>query len=179
MARFGRSCPACLLTSPGVSRLGRPDAQPVPTLVARALYANAVLIDTSACVAAFDEADALHTEATTTLAQLTSDGHYLLCAVNVTAHESFTRIRYNARLNAGLLGYSWLRSEGLETIQFSDDDEREALSLIRKYSSVRLSFHDALCAAVMLRLGIYRIFSFDADFWAFGFELIPGSYQRR
>jgi predicted nucleic acid-binding protein len=147
--------------------------------VSKALYTDAVLIDTSACVAAFDEEDALHLQATATLAQLAAEAQVLLCAVNVTAHESFTRIRYNARLDAGIDGYSWMRSEGLQTIQFADADEVEALSLIRKYSSVKLSFHDALCAAVMLRLGIYRIFSFDADFWTFGFELIPGVIQRR
>lgn len=144
----------------------------------QALYTDAVLVDTSACVAAFDDADALHAQATATLEQLAAEGQVLLCAVNVTAHESFTRIRYNARLNAGLDGYSWMRS-GLQTIEFAGADESEALSLIRKYSSVRLSFHDALCAAVMLRLGIYRIFSFDADFYTFGFELIPGVVRRR
>jgi predicted nucleic acid-binding protein len=113
-----------------------------------------------------------------TLDQLLINGQVLLCAVNVTAHESFTRIRYNARLESGLAGYSWLRSNELHTIPFADADEHAALSLVSKYSSVRLSFHDALCAAVMLRLGIYRIFSFDADFWTFGFELIPGMTKR-
>ena len=147
--------------------------------MSKALYTDAVLIDTSACVAAFDEEDALHSQATATLGQLAAEAQVLLCAVNVTAHESFTRIRYNARLDAGIDGYSWMRSGGLQTIQFADADEVEALSLIRKYSSVKLSFHDALCAAVMLRLGIYRIFSFDADFWTFGFELIPGVIRRR
>jgi len=150
--------------------------------LAAALYADAILIDTSATVAVMDTADPLHADARDALEELNSCGQYLLCAVDSTAHESFTRIRYNSRLETALAGYSWLRTEQIakiRTIDFSATDEDKALALIRRYPDVRLSFHDALCAAVMLRLGIYRIFSFDADFWTFGFELLPGTSRRR
>jgi len=38
-------------------------------------------------------------------------------------------------------------------------------------------FHDALCASVMKREGIYRVFTFDKHFWSFGFEVLPGATQ--
>ena len=47
------------------------------------------------------------------------------------------------------------------------------VSLLEKYYDKSLSFHDALCAAVMMRNKIYRIFSFDHDFRWFGFLVQP------
>jgi predicted nucleic acid-binding protein len=45
---------------------------------------------------------------------------------------------------------------------------------LEKYSDQKISFHDALCAAVMLRIGAYRAFAFDKHFWIMGFEMLPG-----
>jgi predicted nucleic acid-binding protein len=45
---------------------------------------------------------------------------------------------------------------------------------LERFKEHGLSFHDALVAAVMKRLGIYRAFAFDRHFWLFGFEVLPG-----
>jgi predicted nucleic acid-binding protein len=42
------------------------------------------------------------------------------------------------------------------------------------FDSAADSFHDALCAVTMHRAGIYKVFSFDSDFWTLGFEVMPG-----
>jgi predicted nucleic acid-binding protein len=140
-------------------------------------YANAVLVDTSAVVALVNESDPLHQQATACLEQLR--GENLLCAVNVTAHESFTRLRYGCTLELAGAGYALLRCGGVRTLEFVESDEEKALTLARKYTDKTLSFHDSLCAAVMLRHAMYRVFSFDADFWAFGFEVLPGVTRPR
>jgi len=59
------------------------------------------------------------------------------------------------------------------------DDEGKALDLVKKYTDKKLSYHDALCASVMLRYRLYRVFTFDSDFWTFGFELLPGLTKPR
>lgn len=140
-------------------------------------YANAVMIDTSAVVALLDPADQFHQHAADCLAGLQAEN--LMCAVDVTAHEVFTTLRYNVDLDAGVDGFGQLREAGVRTLDFTPDDEQEALALARKYTDKALSFHDVLCAAVMLRYGMFRVFSFDADFWTFGFELVPGITGRR
>lgn len=143
----------------------------------RLAYAGAVLIDTSAIVALVDDHDAYHSAATECFNDLSSQVSF--CAVDVTAHESFTRLRYAATLKAGLSGFNFLRETNVRTLQFNNDDEQRALELVRKYSDKKLSYHDALCAAVMLRHNMFRIFSFDSDFWVFGFELCPGATRPR
>ncbi len=67
----------------------------------------------------------------------------------------------------------------MHTIDFTGSDEETAVALAQKYTDKSLSFHDSLCAAVMKRLGMFRVFSFDADFWTFGFELTPGITRPR
>ena len=48
--------------------------------------------------------------------------------------------------------------------------------MLTKYGEHKISHHDALCAAVMLRTRIYQIFTFDRDFQILGFQVIPGSH---
>jgi predicted nucleic acid-binding protein len=30
-------------------------------------------------------------------------------------------------------------------------------------------------AAIMRRIGLYKVFTFDSDFWTMGFQVIPGT----
>lgn len=72
--------------------------------------------------------------------------------------------------------YRFLReSADIKLLRFGADDEVRAVTLLTQYSDHRLSFHDALCAAVMLRVGIPSIFTFDSDFYALGFIVLPGT----
>lgn len=131
-----------------------------------------VLIDTSAVIALYDESQTLHTHAH----QFFENQHHLTwLALNVTSHESFTRLRYDTDLKTAIAGYQFLRSNGVRPLTFTAADEDQARQLIEKYTDKKLSFHDALCAAVMIREGIYMIFTFDSDFWAFGFQVLPGN----
>jgi predicted nucleic acid-binding protein len=72
-----------------------------------------------------------------------------------------------------------MRSERFRLLEFQASDEIFARGLLAKYDDQRLSFHDALCAAVMFREGIFKIFSFDRDFWLFGFQVLPGAIAPR
>ena len=79
-------------------------------------------------------------------------------------------------MDGALAGYEFIRARDVKVLPFDQDDEDAALRSLRKYADKELSFHDALCAAVMKRNGIFKIVSFDSDFFAFGFEVIPGPY---
>lgn len=101
------------------------------------------------------------------------------CVLNATSHETFTRQRYDVGLDPGLETYHFMRGEQFRQLSFDQSDEQRAVQLLAKYTDQRLSFHDALCAAVMLRNGIYQIFTFDSDFWCFGFQVVPGVTKNR
>lgn len=134
------------------------------------VYDQLALIDTSAVIALFDPKDQFHQEARVFFA--TAD--LMWFTLNATAHETFTRVRYSKGLATALGGFDFLRSGQFRLLPFDNKDEQEARHLLEKYSDQTFSFHDALCAVIMLRARIYKVFSFDSDFWALGFEVMPG-----
>jgi len=133
--------------------------------------AEALLIDTSAAIAFKDPSDQFHSEA---LRFFKSTENVLWVILNVTAHETYTRARYNLGFKDAINLYDFLRGGSLYQLDFVPDDEHEARRLLNKYSNHQLSFHDVLCAAVMKRVGIYKAFSFDRHFYYFGFQIFPG-----
>ena len=127
-----------------------------------------VLIDTSAAIALRDPRETLHTRATLFFEEASLDW----ATVNLTAHETFTRLRYGSDVNAGLGGFDFLRT-GVTVIDFQMNDETRARSILTKYADHKISYHDAICAAIMLRSGIYKVFTFDRDFLILGFSVLP------
>lgn len=135
------------------------------------LYGRSVLIDSSAAIALLDGRDQFHREAK---AFFESARSLSWCAIDVTSHEAFTRVRYGLGLTAGLAHFDFLRADPITLLDFSREDEHRARQILVKFEDQKLSFHDALCAAIMKRRGIYRVFSFDRDFWILGFQVEPG-----
>lgn len=140
--------------------------------VAGVVYEHIALVDTSAVLALNDPKDRFHAAAS----EFLHNTSLTLVTLNVTAHEAYTRGRYDHGLTRGRAHYEFLRSSHLGRIYFTEFDEADAYQMLLKYTDQRLSFHDALCGAVMLREGIYKVFAFDSDFFTFGFELVPGDY---
>lgn len=71
--------------------------------------------------------------------------------------------------------YDFLRqSTGFHVYRFAPPDEEEALRIVQRYSDHPLSFHDALSAAFMKRVGIVKVFTFDRHFAILGFITLPG-----
>jgi hypothetical protein len=129
-----------------------------------------VLVDTSAVIALFDDHDQWHREAK----RFFDQEDFSWVTVDVTAHEVYTRVRYDRDCTHALQHYDFLRSGKITVISFAREDESSARTILEKYSDQKISFHDALCAAVMLRIGAYRAFAFDKHFWIMGFEMLPG-----
>ena len=61
-----------------------------------------------------------------------------------------------------------------QLIRPEEEDERKARELIHKYADLSLTLCDALTSAIMLRLGIVKVFTYDhRHFGAIGFITIP------
>jgi predicted nucleic acid-binding protein len=135
------------------------------------LRENLALIDTSAVLALLDNRETLHNQTKLFFEECLLDW----AAVDLTAHETFTRIRSRTNVGRGFEGFDFLRTD-LTVIDFQREDEARARSILTKYADHKISYHDAICAAVMLRSGIYKIFTFDKDFLILGFKIIPGPF---
>jgi predicted nucleic acid-binding protein len=141
----------------------------VPTV-----YRDVIVIDTAAVVALLESSERFHEHARICFSE---QPETIWASVNVTAHEAFTRARYAGSSCAHALShFDLLRGTNVRVLSFAPEDEQHARAILVKYADQGLSFHDALCAAVMRRVGIYRIFSFDRDFAVLGFQLVPGVF---
>lgn len=64
------------------------------------------------------------------------------------------------------------RAPATTIIRVTEDDEREARAIIRRYADKDFSLTDALSFAVMQRLRIPAAFTFDDDFRQFGVTVL-------
>lgn len=62
-----------------------------------------------------------------------------------------------------------LRSPATTVVRVTPADERRALAIIAQYTDKQFSFTDTTSFAVMERLGLTRVITFDRDFTQYGF----------
>jgi len=136
----------------------------------RNLQQDSVLIDTSAAIALFDSEDQFHNEAKA----FYEGSQFAWYVVNTTTHELFTRVRYDEGLPQALKHYDFLRSPIFHLLNFNQEDENNARTILAKYNDQDFSFHDVLVRVVMIRNGIYKIFAFDKHFWTLQLQVVPG-----
>jgi predicted nucleic acid-binding protein len=63
-------------------------------------------------------------------------------------------------------------SESIDVLPSTRDDEIMAIRWMRKYSDKEISFTDCVSFALMRRLGIRRVFTFDRHFRDAGFQVV-------
>jgi uncharacterized protein len=135
-------------------------------------FENAIIFDTSAVYALINTSDQYHKKAVEFYTCLPKD--YTFVIINYTKYESYTRIRYDLDFYKAMNLYNCLcDTEKFFQIEVSINDENGAKQILTKYSDHKLSFHDAICANIMKKIGIFKIFSFDNHFNVLGFEVIP------
>lgn len=135
------------------------------------ILAQAILVDSSAAFALEHGGDQYHEAATEFFESAVG---VVWVSLNITAHETYTRARYALGFEKALKLYDFLTGDLFLSMAFTAGDESVARDHLVRFRERRLSFHDALAAAAMKRVGIYRVFSFDNHFYCFGFEVLPG-----
>jgi predicted nucleic acid-binding protein len=135
------------------------------------LYDRFALIDTSAVVALHNPGDRFHEQARDFYENSRDLAWFTL---DITAHEAFTRIRYDVDLELACSAFSFLRRSPFRILSSDRADEDLAAAKARQFHEHRLSFHDVLCTVSMTKAGIFKIFTFDRDFWILGCQVLPG-----
>lgn len=149
-----------------------PQELPVP----RSIYERAVLFDTSAFEAILNPSDKYHTDAINFHKKIRVS-RYPLYSTNLTVAETQRRLLYNDSLGIeGATNFIHKVYNGLvRIIRPTKEDELRALEYIEKYSDQTITFTDAVSMAVMYRIGIRKVFTFDWHFTLLGFLCMPGS----
>jgi predicted nucleic acid-binding protein len=143
---------------------------PVP----HSIYERAVLFDTSGLEAIADPRDKYHEAAAQCLAELRGLA-YPFYVTTLTIAETHRRLLYKPRLGI-LPALSFLESVydgSTNIVRPLKEDEQQALEYIKRFDDQKLTFTDTISMAVMNRLGLRKVFSFDWHFTILGFQVIP------
>lgn len=133
-------------------------------------------VDSGAFIALIYERDDSHGAVSAHLRGLVTRGDRLITCDPVIS-ETVTRLRYDA----GLARVSAFRSVleravvgGSLTVRESSDDlRRGAFNILEQYAALRLSFADAVGAAIARERRVDAVLGLDNDFRVMGFALEP------
>jgi predicted nucleic acid-binding protein len=137
-----------------------------------------VFVDTGAYYALTSDEDEYYTESVRLMRAL-SEGRYQLVTTQIIIAEAHTLIRTRLRTHGRKHALAIAR-EVLARILRSDvviepitnADAEQAIATLFAYPDQEISYTDAISFAVMRRLGIAHVFSFDDDFAVAGFTNI-------
>jgi predicted nucleic acid-binding protein len=144
----------------------------VQALIGKGLYSRAVLIDTSAFLALAKSKDIDHLAAYECLKLIAKYRLPVFTSIP-TIYESQRRILFDLGQSAAEQFLEEVFNESLNVVRTIIEDEQEAKKLIRKYAALQLTLTDAANMALMIRLGVAVVFSFDRHFLQAGFIRIP------
>ena len=129
-----------------------------------------IFVDTSAWYALANEKDINHA-----LARQFSAENRRLVTTNFVIDETITLTLIRAGYRQALsVGEQLWNGQLASIIWVTRDDERVAWDLFKRYDDKAFSFTDCTSFAVMMRLGLMCVFTFDTDFAQTGqFTQVP------
>lgn len=134
-----------------------------------------IFIDTGAFFARFAKRDQYHRTATEHWKLLDLDGRRCFTS-NFVLDEAITLLAWKTTYPfAAARAEQLYRSHVLEIVRPDAVDELDALALFHKYADQRVSFTDCVSFALMDKLSIQQVFTFDQHFQFAGFEVEPAS----
>ncbi|MBN2003923.1 MAG: PIN domain-containing protein [Anaerolineae bacterium] len=143
---------------------------PVP----RTIYERAVLFDTCALEALVDQYDKYHQDAVQCLQELQRMS-YPFYVTTFTIAETHRRLLYKPRqgIAPALNFLEGVYDGAFNIVRPDEEDERQGLAYIERFTDQKLTVTDSVSMAVMKRLGLRKVFSFDWHFTLLGFQTIP------
>ncbi len=140
---------------------------------------NKIFLDTSWFKALIDIKDDFHSDALEQFNKLKLENRFLI-TTNFVIDESLTLIRVKTGLQLALKFRDTLfeMSQGLKIVRVLDKDEKNAWEwFLKKWN--RLSFTDCTSFAVMRRLELRDVATFDEHFTLAGFKIFKSKPRRR
>ena len=133
---------------------------------------NRIFVDTGAWYALVDNRDPAHVRASSFFAHNTMP----LITSNFVFDETVTLIRKRLGWqNAYDFGVRLRSSERLDIVPVLEPDEQKAWIFFGKYYDQDFSYTDCTCFALMQRLKISTVFSFDHHFRVMKFDVVPSN----
>ena len=128
---------------------------------------KSVFLDTSGFYAALNRKDAAHQEARRLFSQAREERWSLFTTNFVVAETHALILIRRGRHRAGQFLHA-IYVGNTNVIRVEERDERRARSIMEQYEDKDFSYCDAISFAVMERLGLSEVISFDVHFRQYG-----------
>ncbi len=129
------------------------------------IFANTILVDTSAYYALKDKDDALHPDAIRFVKTNASP----MATTNLIVIETLNLVKQRLGYQHAVeIGKKMFDPRIINVIKITDEDVSEAWRIFQKYDDKGFSFTDCATFAVMERLRISSVFAFDEHFRQYG-----------
>jgi predicted nucleic acid-binding protein len=145
--------------------------------IPRSIRERWVYVDSSAYLALLDVNDANHPAALLILRWL-SLNRYRLYTTNALLIECHALIMSCLGRHVAARFLQDIDASNTAIVRVRASDEARAKDIVYRYADKDFSFNDALSFIVMERLGIQRVFTFDADFAQYGFLVLDADRLR-
>lgn len=132
----------------------------------------AVFVDTGAWLALIDRDDQHHQEASALYRELLEQ-HIPLLTTNLVVAETYNLVRRRVSYKAAMQFLQALRNSArLSRVYSNASLEKEAETILARFSDQDFSFVDAVSFALMNQVDVRQAFAFDKHFIIAGFELL-------
>ena len=137
----------------------------------RSLREWRIFIDTSAYFALLDPIDEHHAEAVAIVRQLAQQ-RYRHYTTNILLIEAHALLLSELGIDRAGQFIRAIRAGNTVIVRARASDEERAEQILFRYTDKDFSFADAISFAVMERLGIQLVFTFDHHFEQYGFTIV-------
>lgn len=135
-------------------------------------------IDTGAFFSVFDRSDVFHDQAARYLQRCGQEGHRLVTSNFVLAESHALLLSRLGSSHARRFLQSVLQGR-VVVERVTEVDEERARRILFRYLDKTYTYTDSTSFALMERLGIGHVFTFDRHFAQYGFSMVPALPRRR
>jgi predicted nucleic acid-binding protein len=143
-------------------------------VIGRSAQERSAFVDSSAFLATIDRRDANRADALGLLHKLAT-GRYRQITTNAIVFECHALVLARMGRDVAEQFLDGLDESATTIVRVTEDDERAAREIIRRYRDKAFSFTDALSFTVIERLGIRYAFTYDRHFAQYGLAVIQSS----
>ncbi len=144
---------------------------PLDAGIGNTIYERAVMLDTSPLVALFDQADARQADVRGKLLTL-QQAQIPVFITHIIMAETHARILQRFGIQSAASFLDTISDGSVNIVATEHIDLRKAREIIARFPDQDISLADATTMAVMLRMGILNVLTFDHHYWLLNFRPI-------
>lgn len=140
--------------------------------IGQTIYEQALMLDSGPLISLYTPNDPEKNTIKELLQQIESQS-YPVCITHLTIAETHRRILYDVNQGIAMSFLSNIYDRTINIFELQDPDIQDAIGIIARYSDQQISYTDAISMAVMKRIGIRKILTYDHHFQILNFSILP------